>query len=548
MTPHFWAGATGRRRQQKSTTLLYSRPKTAASAPEKGTRMDFGLLPPETNSGLIYAGPGAGPLLAAAAAWDAVADQLESTAAGYSSAVSGLTSHAWFGPSAVAMTAAATPYAAWLHTTAVAAGQTAAQGYAAAAAYETAFAMTVPPPLIAANRAQLMALIATNFFGQNLPAIAATETEYTGFWIQDATAMYTYAADSAAASTLTPLQRAPQTTNTDGQTTQAQTVAQNNAATTTAHTQSAVQMASTNTTQQLAATNTTAPQATTANAGTVETVAPGQTVTAQPGSTITILPSGSEDVINGIYANSGTVTVNSPGAFLASQGPLVVNPGSVVTIGDGGAYAGSVLYGAGSSVATGSTPVSLTPVPGISSGAVDISLVSGSATITSPGTGGAVVASTQGTTTVIVGSGGASITAPLSNTAGAVTVTTVTPVTPVASGASSAAAAPAVATTTSATSTTTTVAVGTPVSTSTSIPAGVNATTTAPVYGDRALGIIAQPEGLQPVDHALPVPERITDPLLPGLINTHLQPTQAPPAGIPGLSADFSSSGNSNGW
>ena len=41
-------------------------------------------------------------------------------------------------------------------------------------AYESAFAMTVPPPVIAANRAQLATLVATNVFGQNTPAIAAT--------------------------------------------------------------------------------------------------------------------------------------------------------------------------------------------------------------------------------------------------------------------------------------------------------------------------------------------------------------------------------------
>ncbi|WP_155731734.1 PPE domain-containing protein, partial [Mycobacterium avium] len=31
--------------------------------------MDFGALPPEINSGRMYAGPGSGPLMAAAAAW-----------------------------------------------------------------------------------------------------------------------------------------------------------------------------------------------------------------------------------------------------------------------------------------------------------------------------------------------------------------------------------------------------------------------------------------------------------------------------------------------
>jgi PPE-repeat protein len=123
--------------------------------------MDYGLRPPEVNSGLMYAGPGAGPLLAAAAAWDAVGAQLESAAAGYSSSLTALTGLSWFGPSSMAMSAAAAPYVAWLQAVAAQAGVTAAQAYAAGAAYEAAFLMTVPPPMIAANRAQLMALIAT---------------------------------------------------------------------------------------------------------------------------------------------------------------------------------------------------------------------------------------------------------------------------------------------------------------------------------------------------------------------------------------------------
>jgi PPE-repeat protein len=35
--------------------------------------MDFAMLPPEINSGRMYAGPGSGPMLAAAAAWDGLA-------------------------------------------------------------------------------------------------------------------------------------------------------------------------------------------------------------------------------------------------------------------------------------------------------------------------------------------------------------------------------------------------------------------------------------------------------------------------------------------
>jgi PPE-repeat protein len=49
--------------------------------------MDFGLLPPEINSGRMYAGPGPGPMLAAAAAWDAPAAELHLTAASYGSAI-----------------------------------------------------------------------------------------------------------------------------------------------------------------------------------------------------------------------------------------------------------------------------------------------------------------------------------------------------------------------------------------------------------------------------------------------------------------------------
>ena len=91
---------------------------------------------------------------------------------------------------------------AWLSTSAARAEQTAVQAEAAVAAYEAAFAATVPPPVIAANRVQLVVLIATNFFGQNTPAIAATEAQYMEMWAQDAAAMYGYAGSSAAASRL----------------------------------------------------------------------------------------------------------------------------------------------------------------------------------------------------------------------------------------------------------------------------------------------------------------------------------------------------------
>ena len=64
--------------------------------------------------------------------------------------------------------------------------------------------MTVPPPVIAANRALLAALVATNFFGQNTPAIMMTEALYAEMWAQDAAAMYGYAGASVAAAQVTP--------------------------------------------------------------------------------------------------------------------------------------------------------------------------------------------------------------------------------------------------------------------------------------------------------------------------------------------------------
>ena len=141
--------------------------------------VDFAALPPEINSGRMYAGPGAGPMTAVAAAWDALADDLYLAAAAFGSAVSDLTS-SWLGPSSVSMAAAATTYVSWITATAMQAEQTAAQAMAAVAAYEAAFVMTVPPPMIAANRALLLALVATNFFGQNTPAIMATEAHLRG--------------------------------------------------------------------------------------------------------------------------------------------------------------------------------------------------------------------------------------------------------------------------------------------------------------------------------------------------------------------------------
>ncbi|MDV3301819.1 PPE domain-containing protein [Mycobacterium avium] len=183
--------------------------------------MEFAALPPEVNSGRIYAGPGSGPMLAAAEAWQTLAAELHSASSSYASVVSGLTAGPWLGPSSAIMAEAADSYVAWMRSIATQAEQTSSQARTAAAAYETAFAATVPPPVVAANRSQLAALVATNLLGQNTPVIAATEAQYSEMWAQDAVAMYAYADSAAAATQLTPFSPSQRNTTSNGHANQA---------------------------------------------------------------------------------------------------------------------------------------------------------------------------------------------------------------------------------------------------------------------------------------------------------------------------------------
>ncbi|WP_276059268.1 PPE family protein [Mycobacterium montefiorense] len=343
----------------------------------------------------MYAGPGSGPLLAAAAAWDAVAAELESAAAGYSSSASGLTGLFWFGPSSLAMSGAAAAYVAWLQAAAAQAGVTAAQAYAAAAAYEAAFAMTVPPPVIGANRALLMALVATNFFGQNTAAIAATEAEYAQMWVQDAAAMYTYAADSATASTLQSFDEPPQTTSPNGQTDQANSVAQTTANTTSARTQSLTQMIQRLATQQSNLVDPPLPPGSTANIalggatidpGVTFTVTPGNPVTASPGAAFTVdslatwmyqgqvVSSFGTPLLResyGITLLSGTYTVYQPwvqgAGFTIPSGSVTAGAGVDVTI---DASTGLVTAINSGTITTGSVVTPVAPVVASSSSAL----------------------------------------------------------------------------------------------------------------------------------------------------------------------------------
>jgi PPE-repeat protein len=175
--------------------------------------MSFMMFPPEVNSALMYVGAGSGPLMAAASAWDELAADLEATATSYQAVIQQLTGGPWLGPSSAQMASATAPYIAWLQSSSIQAAQTSAQARLAAAAYEGAFDATVPPSVIAANRALLAALVATNFLGQNTPAIAATEAHYMEMWFQDGLTMDTYAATSTQATVLPEQTPAPTTSD-----------------------------------------------------------------------------------------------------------------------------------------------------------------------------------------------------------------------------------------------------------------------------------------------------------------------------------------------
>ena len=170
--------------------------------------MDYAAMPPEVNSARMYSGPGSASLMAAATAWNQLADGLDKTADGFRSVTTRLTG-GWQGHAAIAMTQAAVPYLGWLHAAAAKGEQTAAHAMAAASAYEDAHAAVVPPAVIAANRSRRMLVATENPLGQDSESIAAMDADYEQMWAQDVEAMYSYADAAAAASRVSPFTSAP---------------------------------------------------------------------------------------------------------------------------------------------------------------------------------------------------------------------------------------------------------------------------------------------------------------------------------------------------
>jgi PPE-repeat protein len=322
--------------------------------------LDFGAIPPDINSARMYMGPGSSSFQVAASAWNGLAAELQSAAQGYQTTITQLASDEWTGPASAAMASAAQPYVTWMQETAAQAEQAATQARAAAAAYEQAFAATVAPPLVAANRAETAAAVQANVFGQYTPLIAQLEAQYGQMWAQDAAAMYGYAGQSASAAQVTPFATPAATSNPGGTATQAAAVSQATGTSAASSSQSILQQLTSSMPSSLQSLAT--PAATTA-ATTTET--PFQSLFALLFGT-TVLPTNLSALV-GDYSPYASLFYNTEGlpyfsvgmgnfgvqiaksaGMLGGAAPAAAAPGALGGLGGlGGALGGGAAAGAG---------------------------------------------------------------------------------------------------------------------------------------------------------------------------------------------------------
>ena len=157
----------------------------------------FGV-PPEVHSGLLNSGPGSGPLLVAAASWNALSVEYALAAEKLGAELGAVSAGVWQGRGATSYAGAHEPYRAWLTKTSVDCAAAAAQHEVMAAAYTGALAEMPTVAELAANHVAHEVLSKTNFFGLNTIPLAVNEATYVEMWVRAASAMSAYQAASSA--------------------------------------------------------------------------------------------------------------------------------------------------------------------------------------------------------------------------------------------------------------------------------------------------------------------------------------------------------------